>query len=47
MSGNGADMQAIRNRWLKKRKSQMAKWINGFKPKPPKTMSKSDVHGKH
>lgn len=24
VSSNGADMQAIRNRWLKKRKSQMA-----------------------
>ena len=32
--GNG--YEAIRNRWLKKRKSQMAKWLNGFKPKPPK-----------
>lgn len=36
MSSNGADMQAIRNLWLKKRKSQMAKWFNGFKQKPPK-----------
>jgi hypothetical protein len=36
MASNGADMQAVRNRWLKKRKSQMAKWLNGFKPKPPK-----------
>ena len=36
MASNGADMQAIRNRWLAKRQSQMAKWLNGFKPKPPK-----------
>jgi hypothetical protein len=33
---HGAEKQAIRNRWLNKRKSQMAKWLNGFKPKPPK-----------
>lgn len=36
MSSAGADMQAVRNRWLQKRKSQMNKWLNGFKPKPPK-----------
>lgn len=36
-----ADMQAIRNRWLKKRKSQMAKWMNGFKPPKPKTETRS------
>ena len=36
MESHGADMQAIRNRWLNKRKSQMAKWLNGFKTKPPK-----------
>jgi hypothetical protein len=36
MASNGADMQAVRNRWLNKRKSQMSKWLNGFKPKPPK-----------
>ena len=42
MASNGADMQAIRNRWLKKRKSQMAKWLNGFKPKPPKTNNKKE-----
>ena len=36
MSRAGADMQAVRNRWLQKRKSQMNKWLNGFKPKPPK-----------
>ena len=34
---SGADMQAIRNRWLQKRRSQMAKWLNGFKPPKPKT----------
>ena len=40
MASHGADMQSIRNRWLNKRKSQMAKWLNGFKPKPPKTNKK-------
>ena len=28
MSRAGADMQAVRNRWLQKRKSQMNKWLN-------------------
>ena len=40
MSSAGADMQAVRNRWLQKRKSQMAKWLNGFKPSKPKTETK-------
>lgn len=42
MASNGADMQAIRNRWLAKRQSQMAKWLNGFKPKPPKNKKDKD-----
>ena len=43
MASNGADMQAVRNRWLKKRKSQMDKWLNGFKPKPPKINNKKET----
>ena len=42
MASNGADMQAIRNRWLAKRQSQMAKWLNGFKPKAPKNKKDKD-----
>lgn len=40
MSSSGEDMQAVRNRWLQKRKSQMAKWLNGFKPSKTKTGTK-------
>lgn len=43
MASNGADMQAVRNRWLKKRKSQMAKWLNGFNPKPTKANNKKET----
>lgn len=44
MASNGADMQAIRNRWLNKQKSQMAaKWLNGFKPNSPKTNNKKET----
>jgi len=40
---HGAEKQAIRNRWLNKRKSQMAKWLNGFKPKPTKANNKKET----